>query len=294
MAEADRPAPTESSSVPGLVDRWASPGPQVAVELRPPPAGLSPAESMEAWIDMHHTLRRLSRSDRAVFITDNAVATREEENLAHLTANLPDGVRPSGVVPFLTCKHTLEHCLLYASRASAAGFEALAVLGGDTFGGLPRCLPHAYLLRQRIRERVPALLLGGWVNPHRDATEQVGFLADEDFGAEFVLSQVVSHHCLPGVEALRNEMERRNVRLPVVFGVFCYRSANPRTLARLGEYFPVPAAEITREFEGGDSADQICARSIRALREVGAENVYVSNLGFRGVESRLRRILQAV
>ena len=55
-------------------------------------------------------------------------------------------------------------------------------------------------------------------------------------------------------------------------------------------FFPVPAEEITREFERGDSAEEICARSIRALREMGVKRVYVSNLGYGRAASRMRRI----
>ena len=115
--------------------RLIAPGPLVTVELRPPRSGLEAAESMDVWIDMHHSLQALARAGRPVLITDNAVAVQEEENLAHLTANLPDGLSPKSIAPFLTCKHTLEYCLLYASRAASAGFGALTVLGGDRFGG---------------------------------------------------------------------------------------------------------------------------------------------------------------
>jgi hypothetical protein len=71
-----------------------------------------------------------------------------------------------------------------------------------------------------------------------------------------------------------------------------YRSANPRTLQQLGSYFPVPAEGVTRDFEEGLSPEEICARSIKALREVGVDKVYVSNLGFERPEARYRRILE--
>jgi hypothetical protein len=129
------------------------------------------------------------------------------------------------------------------------------------------------------------------VNPHQDAAQQVDFLLAQDFEAEFFLTQIVSHHHLGAIERFLAEARRRGVPYPGVFGVFLYRSANPRTLGQLGHYFPVPAEGITRDFEAGLSAEEICARSIRALREVGAERVYVSNLGFQGVEARYRRIL---
>lgn len=270
------------------------PGPLVTVELRPPRTGLSYEASMDVWIDMYHSIQRLARKGRYVFLTDNAVGTAEEENLAHLTSNLPEGVDPAQLIPFLTCKHELSYCLMYASRAASEGFEALTVLGGDKFAGPPRCVPHAYLLRNEILTHTTALTLGGWVNPHRAADEQVDFLSGPDFSATFALSQVVSHHSLDRVEDLLSEVRRRDLELPLVFGVFFYRSANPKTLARLTEYFPVPQEALAAEFAAGATPEEICARSIRALREVGAEKIYVSNLGYRRVEAKLAEILSLV
>ena len=285
-----------SEPVPGslLRERLRDPTPLVTVELRPPRSGLGPLEIMDVWIDLHHAVRRLLKDDRFVFVTDNAVGAHEEENLAHLAANLGEDVDLRRVVPFLTCKHSLEYCLMYAARASSAEVEVLAVLGGDRSVGPARCVAHAHELRALIREKVPGLVLGGWANPHRDAAEQVGFLTADDFHAEFFLTQVVSHHRLDRVEALVCEQERRGSDLPGIFGVFCYRSANPATLAKLGAFFPVPAAELTREFAAGATPEEMCSRTIRALRQVGAPNVYVSNLGGRGAAARLDRILALV
>jgi len=277
-----------------LLDRLQASRPLVATELRPPRSGGSPGASMDSWIDMYHSIRKLGRRDTVVFLTDNAVGQAEEENLQHLTANLAGEVDPAKVVPFLTCKHSLEYCMLYATRAASHGIEALTVLGGDRSVGPPRCLPHACQLRRAVRDRVPALTLGGWANPHRDASEQVDFLLREDNTAEFFLTQIVSHHSLASVERFVREAERRGVAQPGVFGVFYYRSANSRTLRHLGEFFPVPASEITREFDSGSTAADICARSIRELYQVGARNFYVSNLGFRRVDQRYGGILAAL
>jgi 5,10-methylenetetrahydrofolate reductase len=249
---------------------------------------------MDAWIDMHHAVRRIAAEDRYVFVTDNAVGTEEEENLAHLVANVGEGAHAGHVIPFLTLKHTLEYCLVYADRAAAAGFEALAVLGGDRRVGLPRCLPHAHMLRARIRERVPRLALGGWANPHRHGEEQAGFLADPGANVDFFLTQVVSHHSATQVEAFVRALEGQCVDAPGIFGVFFYRSASPATFERLSEFFPVPVDGLTREFAEGAGAEEICARSIRALRDAGATRVYVSNLGLRRPEARLRKILDRV
>ena len=95
------------------------------------------------------------------------------------------------------------------------------------------------------------------------------------------------------MERFRTELDRLGVDLPVVYGVFLYRSANPRTLRYLSRYFPVPAREITAEFAAGMSADQICARSIRRLRDAGADKVYVSNLRSRDAVVGLGRVVGA-
>jgi hypothetical protein len=181
---------------------------------------------------------------------------------------------------------------MHASRAASRGFEAITVLGGDHTAGPPRCVPHARELRTLIRRRVPGLDLGGWANPHRPADEQVGFLLDARFEADFYLTQIVSHHSIRAVERFLAESRRRAVPYPGVFGVFLYRSANPATLAKLADFFPVPAAELTREFDSGLSPEEICAKSVRLLREAGADKVYLSNLGFQEVELRYRRILE--
>lgn len=276
------------------MSRLRGPGPLVTVELRPPPSALGYASGVDAWIDLHHSISRLAKSDVFVFLTDDAVGVREEENLGHLASNLGHDVPFSQLVPFLTSKHELEYCLKYAERADALGFRALTVLGGDQNVGLPRCFPHAFQLRQRIRQHLPRMLLGGWANPHRDVCEQVGFVADSGFCADFYLTQVVSHHSVHAVETFLQEAGRQGVEIPGVFGVFYYRSARPEMLDWLGRFFPVPSAEITRDFDAGLSPEDICARTIKALRKVGAEKIYVSNLGQRGVEARLERILERV
>ena len=102
---------------------------------------------------------------------------------------------------------------------------------------------------------------------------------------------MLSHHSIRAVEQFLKEARRRGVPHPGVFGVFLYRSANPSTLARLAAFFPVPAAELTREFEAGLTPEEICAKTVRALREIGADKVYLSNLGFEQVDARYRRIV---
>jgi len=189
----DRVLYTDRMSVP-LLDALAAPAAVTSVELRPPRAELDAAAGMDAWIDTHHAVRGLVRDGTFVFLTDSAVGAREEHNLRHLVINLGTDVPRDHVVPFLTSKHSMAFCLGYAERAFQEGFPALVVLGGDQSVGPPRCVEHAWQLRQAIRAHVPELTLGGWANPHADVAEQVAYLGEASFTAEFFLTQVVSHH----------------------------------------------------------------------------------------------------
>lgn len=275
----------------------AAQGPQplvVTAELRPPRAELGTAAGIDAWIDTYHAVKSLVRRDRYVFLTDSAVGLREEDNLRHLVINLGSDVPRSHVVPFLTSKHPLDYCLAYADRAWDEGFNTLVVLGGDRHVGPPRCVAHAWELRRHIRARVPGLALGGWANPHADAARQVEYLLDHDFTGEFYLTQIVSHHDRPAIDRFLDEARTRGVGLPGIFGVFFYRSANAKTLQTLREFLPVPVEGLTREFGQGATAEQVCARSIRALMDAGAKSVYVSNLPIGRAQSTLDAILKEI
>jgi hypothetical protein len=150
------------------------------------------------------------------------------------------------------------------------------------------------MLRQRLRARHSALALGGWGNPHRDPAAQVDYLLHPDFTAEFYLTQIVSHHQLPAVERFVNEAARRGVTWPGVFGVFLYRSSNEATLDRLRQFFPVPVDGVRADFAAGLSPEEICARTIRALRTLGINKVYVSNLGIQRPHLRYRNLLRSL
>ena len=291
---ASPPDPPPAREPGPLLQRLAQPQPLVAVELRPPRLGMGTTRSMSVWIDMHHAVQRLARQDTFILLTDDAAGDHEEESLAHLAANLGGSADLGAVVPFLTCKHSVEYCRMFARRASGLGVAAVAVVGGDHSVGPERCVAHGKDLRRILRADQPGLPLGGWANPHRDPVEQARFVAADDFTADFVLTQIVSHHSLDCVERFQAELARLGVDLPVVYGVFHYHSANPRTLDYLGRYFPVPAAEITQEFEDGATAEEVCLRTIRGLRAIGADKVYVSNLRSRDAARRLERIGEAV
>jgi hypothetical protein len=274
-----------------LIDALRGTDPVVAAELRPPRAELEAAAGIDAWIDTYHSVRSLVRRGTGVFLTDSAVGLREEDNLRHLITNLGTDVPRDRIVPFLTCKHALEYCLNYADRAWQHGFPALVVLGGDVSIGPPRCVPHAWELRKRIRARRPELALGGWANPHADPVQQVDFLLDPDVNAEFFLTQIVSHHDANRVADFIREGERRGMALPGVFGVFFYRSANPRTLERLRGFLPVPVAGLSADFAAGLTPEEVCARTLRTLTAAGARHFYISNLPHTGARGALTRVL---
>lgn len=288
------PAVRESALVRAIASSTDSNGGMVVTaELRPPRADLGSAAGIDAWIDTYHAVKSLVRRERFVFLTDSAVGLREEDNLRHLMINLGSDVPRSHVIPFLTCKHPLDYCLNYADRAWDAGFDTLVILGGDRHVGPPRCVEHAWELRRHIRARVPGLALGGWANPHADAARQVEYVLDPEFTGEFYLTQIVSHHDAEAVGRFMNEAARRGLETPGVFGVFYYRSANPKTLNTLKEFLPVPVEGLMREFSEGATPEQVCARSIRALMEAGAKSVYVSNLPVGRAEATLARILNS-
>lgn len=278
--------------MPALVDALQTEPGVLAVELRPPRAELGAVAGMDAWIDTYHAVRRLVRQGHHVCLTDSAVGAQEEDNLRHLVLNLGDDVDRQRIVPFLTSKHTLDYCLTYADRAQQHGFPSLVVLGGDQAVGVPRCVSHAWELRQAIRKRQPGLRLGGWANPHRNPERQVEFLLDPHFTGEYFLTQVVSHHDVAKVAAFLAEASRRAVTLPGMFGVFYYRSARRATLEMLSEFMPVPIQGLLDDFAAGHSPEAICAETIRALRSAGVRHFYVSNLPLKGTERTLHRILE--
>ncbi len=265
-----------------------------AVELRPPRAELDAAAGIDAWIDTYHAVRKLTARGTYVFLTDSAVGQREEHNLRHLVTNLGGDAPREQVVPFLTTKHSLDYCLAYADRAWEQGFRSLVVVGGDTTVGPPRCVERGWSLRQLIRDRQPGLELGGWANPTKDAGRQVGYLLESHVTADFYLTQVVSHHDQSSVEEFLAESARRGVALPGLFGVFYYRSGNPRTLDTLAQFLPVPRNALVEEFSSGATPEQVCARSVRALHELGVRHVYVSNLPIDHAPATLATILDHV
>jgi 5,10-methylenetetrahydrofolate reductase len=246
---------------------------------------------MDAWIDTYHTVQRLTRSGTFALLTDNAVGTQEEDNLRHLVTNLGRDVPIERIVPFLTTKHSLEYCLSYADRARQHGFRSLVVLGGDRAVGQVRVVEHAWQLRELLRARDASLELGGWANPHADAERQLDFLMDPHFCAEFYLTQIVSHLDMAPVSRFLDTAARRGLAVPGLFGVFYYRSANPKTLDALGGFLPVPKEGLVRQFGSGATAEDVCASTIKALWQAGVRHFYISNLPVERAHRVLKDVL---
>jgi len=278
--------------VPDILTALSSGRSVFGAELRPPRAELEASAGMDAWIDTYHAVRRLTRAGTYVFLTDSAVGAQEEDNLRHLVTNLGRDVPRERIVPFLTSKHSLDYCLSYGERARQNGFPALVVLGGDKKVGTPRSVEHAWQLREMLRGRDQKLTLGGCANPHADAEQQVEFLLERHLTAEFYLTQIVSHHDRGKVERFLESAGRRGLALPGIFGVFYFRSANPKTLAALKSFLPVPAEELTRDFGAGKSAEDVCAESVRTLLAAGVRHFYISNLPIATASQTLAAVLE--
>ena len=264
----------------------------ISVELRPPRAELEATAGIDAWIDLYHSIRTLTRHDVRVMLTDSAVGAQEENNLRHLVTNLGEAVPRERIVPFLTSKHSMEFCLAYADQTVQHGFPSLVVLGGDKHIGRARIVEHAWQLRRAIRERHHDLELGGWANPAAGPEGQMRFLLDPEVNADFYLTQIVSHHQSDAVAAFLAEGRTHGLQMPGVFGVFYYRSANEKTLRMLSQFLPVPVEGLLAEFRAGDSPVDICARTIKLLRQLGVRHFYLSNLPHKGTATVLAQVLE--
>jgi hypothetical protein len=124
---------------------------------------------------------------------------------------------------------------------------------------------------------------------------QVDYLLHDNLNADFYLTQVVSHLDSAPVARFIDVARRRGLdQLPGMFGVFYYRSATPRTLEQLSRFLPVPAAALTAEFAAGATPVDVCARTLRAMIDVGARHFYISNLPLDRASTTLGAILDRV
>jgi hypothetical protein len=141
------------------------------------------------------------------------------------------------------------------------------------------------------------MTLGGWASPH-GGKRQVEYMLHPEYSADFYLAQIVSHYQTQAIDDFVNETERLGVKIPGIFGVFYWRTSNPKTFAMLSKFLPVPVEELTRDLAAGLTPDEICARSVHAVLQRGVKNIYISNLPmptatatFSRVESRVEEML---
>ena len=165
-------------SVPGaarsaaLLSALATDRPVIAAELRPPRTELDLAAGMDAWIDTYHAVRRLTRQDTFVFLTDSAVGSPEEDNLRHLITNLGDDVPRERIVPFLTTKHTLGSCLRVCGTRRGASVRrhssCSAAIG--TSGRRAASSTRGSCARRSAHGRPSSCWAGGRIRTRRRAT----------------------------------------------------------------------------------------------------------------------------
>ena len=209
-------------------------------------------ESVDAWIDMYHSIRRLARQDTLIFLTDNAVGQAEEENLAHLTANLAGELEPARIVPFLTAKHSHRvHPALRRAGRVARLRGAHRRRRRSCPPARPAAFPHAYQLRQWIRRRVPSLDLGGWVNPLRIRSSRWTSCSTPSSRRSSISPR--SSPTIPSAQSSAFWRRLGAAEYPIR-ACSASSSIGAPTRARceqLGDFLPVPAEGITRDFEAG-------------------------------------------
>ena len=168
------------------------------------------------------------------------------------------------------------------------------MLGGDKHVGRPRCVEHAWQLRQAIRERHPSLELGGWANPSAEAGRQIDYLLEAGGTTDFYLTQIASHHQAREVDAFLARGAPPRSHGAWRSSACSITAARSRaTLATLQRFLPVPVDELTAEFAAGATPVDVCARTIRSLRDLGVQHFYVSNLPLRRTAQTLNAILDA-
>ena len=155
-----------------------------------------PLEGMDAWIDTYHAIRALDAPGRRRSSSPTAPSARRKRTTCGTSSRTSGATLPRDrVVPFLTSKHSLDFCLSLCRAGVAARVSRRSSCSAATRRvGRPRCVEHAWELRQRDpRARAaPRRSAAGRIRTPMPA-QQVDFLLDDSFTAEFYLTQVVSH-----------------------------------------------------------------------------------------------------
>ncbi len=179
-------------------------------------------------------------------------------------------------------------------RAHQAGFPALVVLGGDKSVGMPRSVEHAWQLRQLLHARDHTITLGGWANPHaRCRHGRSTILRRRAF------TQSSTSHRLSAIttSAQRGTVSRRrtaarNDTAGCIRRVLLPEREPSHRWPRCRAFCPCRVEGLTREFAAGASAEEVCARTLRTLLDVGARHFYISNLPIRRAPAVVASILE--
>ena len=163
--------------------------PLVAVELRPPRAGLDAAAGIDAWIDLNHALRRLTGEGRFVFLTDDAVGVGEEESLGHLDANLDPERSGYKSAHFLPARNPHELLLKLKVDRAVLGGTHLTDDDRNVTGNMFRYYAFNPAARHSVNPRTPALLVEmGYISNPADRR----FLLDSLAPAQLVAAGIIS------------------------------------------------------------------------------------------------------
>jgi hypothetical protein len=73
-----------------------------------------------------------------------------------------------------------------------------------------------------------------------------------------------------------------------MFGVFFITAARTHGRLRTRAVSSCAAEGLTREFAAGATPTEVCARTMRALMEIGARHFYISNLPLHAARRRRR------
>ena len=122
---------------------------------------------MDAWIDTYHAVRGLVRG-RDVRVPHRQRRRRARRAQPPSPRHQPRRRRPARSRRAVPHDEALAR-LLPRRTPSAPGRKASArwsCSAATRRSGPPRCVEHAWQLREAIREHVPELSLGGWANPH--------------------------------------------------------------------------------------------------------------------------------
>src|SRR5438046_8861702 len=84
------------------------------IEMCPPRMDLPLEQSIEAWIDSNHLMRKVTSLGRFVFMTDGAIGRREAPNLRHVPISLGSEAERAGIIPILPTKHSPGFCVALA------------------------------------------------------------------------------------------------------------------------------------------------------------------------------------